>query len=879
MKRKKEGASLIVVIIVFMFVTTVSMAMLSMVAGNYKSRVVESKRIENLYASDSGLDVAYNIMAKTFDSATKYGYYKVQALKNLQGNSPIKPKYKDLEDDIKALEDRIEDFKKETPSETRTRTKINNDIKETNDMITESRSLEQILLNEEFKRGFRNFISQSLEHGENEADPATSDNLKYSIENYKVFDVSVSETNYSNIKFADKTVNFGIDNTKNVQPKLELGELRLVSGTSETKEYQLDGLNKKIEIITTPQQKYSDITVKATFNTEKFNGDNVLNGTNERKVQETFDMIVPNFNEAYYQEAASEMNEYLATKDRALTVHGNMNITGADNFTVNNGEIFVEGRTPTVGVENARSYEKYNGGIMVANSKDVKFTDNVITRNSFNIRSDANVTIGKNLYGRNVYLGGKYYSDDLSDRFMKGLDEVAVNSQLYVNSGDNDDMTEGQIIIDNDLALKAQMSEKSERSEISVKDFYGVNDKNIKIKDADGNLVDNRDAYGNIVNKVKSSSSIIVNASETDNSKIEIKNSAYIMGTAHINTNEKDTDSSNQYQTGESGAVKGNYIAYSVPLDELKETEQFFSYYDPLKLLDKVWNDTTKKIEDADVFDRANHFSKYWTNEIGKSHNPDTGGIVWPENKGNIWSVGAIVYKTGENKTILGSHYMSDLEEENVDPTDKNVGAVYNKQTEFAKKVYRFNQEATKSYDYDYEKSTDFTDLVKTGNIASEPSYQLEKQNNKGEYAIFNGDDTKEIKIVRSTASVDSIVNNTTDIVISVSNKGTAADPKYVLSSVIVTAGKLSIGDGITINGCVIVDGDLNINQKNVTINYDPRVIESVQAKNSAIFKTVFGGWIIPPDNNNSINNDSGTLASAYDLSHFLEKKLWQIKK
>ena len=81
MKRKKQGASLIVVIIVFMFVSTVSVAMLSMVAGNYKARVAESKRVENLYASDSGLDVAYNIIGKTFDAATKYGNLKLIALK------------------------------------------------------------------------------------------------------------------------------------------------------------------------------------------------------------------------------------------------------------------------------------------------------------------------------------------------------------------------------------------------------------------------------------------------------------------------------------------------------------------------------------------------------------------------------------------------------------------------------------------------------------------------------------------------------------------------------------------------------------------------------------------------------------------------------
>ncbi|AWK49723.1 hypothetical protein DIC82_00825 [Clostridium beijerinckii] len=859
MKRKKEGASLIVVVIVFMFVTTVSMAMLSMVAGNYKARVMESKRIENLYASDSGLDVAYNIMAKTFDAATKYGYYKVQALKSPEGNSDSidnDNKYKDLEADIEALKANIVNLKNEEPSETRSRKDINDDIEEKNNLITESKNLEQLLLNEEFKRTFRNFIAQSLENGENEPAP---DKLRNSIENHKFFDVGIRGTNYNDIQFTDKTVDFGINNN-NAAPTLTLTQIHdpiVVSGTSEIKRISISqGHHKAVEITITPEQKYENITVTSNFYTEKFNGNtNSSNRTNERDVVETFDMVIPNFDDVYYQEAASDMNQYLATKDRALTVHGNMNVTGADNFTVNNGEIFVEGETPNVGADTTRSYKKYNGGIMIANSKNVTFNDNVITRNSFNIRNNAEVTIDKNLYGRNVYLGGKYYRDDLT----KGLNELAVNSKLYVNRGEKEDATKGQIAIDNDLAFKAQ------NSQIYIKDFYGINDKNITSKNA----------YGNLVDKVKSSSSIIVNTNDNE-SRIDINNSAYIMGTAHINTNERD-ESTNQYQTGESGAVIGNYIAYSVPLDE---TEQF-GYYDPLQLVDKVWNTETNKFEEATVFDKANHFTDYWNREIdkGQGHTPNTGGIIWPKNldgsinSGSIWSSGAIVYEIGGNKNVLRSHYISDLE------NDDGTGAIYNKQAEFAQKVYRFNQEATKKYDYDYEKLTDFSDLVNTHNIASDTSYELDKQNNKGEYAIFNGDDTKEIKIEKSTDGVEKIdINTTNDIVIYVTNKGTDLAPKYDLSSVIVTAGKLSIDEDITINGCIIVDGDLNINKSDVTINYDSGVVERVQAKNSGIFETVFGGWIIPPDNN-SIDADIGNLASSYDLSHFLEKKLWKIRK
>lgn len=841
MKRKKQGASLIVVIIIFMFITTVSMSMLSMIASNYKARVMESKRIENLYVSDSGLDVAYNIIAKTFDSATKYGYYNVQKLKSSNGNtdSPNDTTYKNLEDDIKKLKNDIETLKNESPTELRTRKKINGEIKIKNNLIDELKNLQQLLLNEEFKRTFRNFIYQSLEGRENEV---ALGKLQDSINNHKFVEVDIDSNN--NIKFTDKIVDFNINN--NVTPTLSLTSINNpinISGNLETKNISTPYHNK-INITVTPQQKYENITVTSNFYTEKFNGNNNYNGnrTNERTLQETFDMVIPNFKDIYYQEIYSGMHQYLATQDRAITVKGNMNITGANNFLVN-GEIFVEGNAPdnNVTVGN-RSFEKYNGGIMIANSNNVNFNDNVITRNNFNIRNDAVVTIGKNLYGRNVYLGG-----DLS----KGLNEPATKSTLYVNKGDNSDDSKGQIIIDNDLALKA------EDSQIYVKDFLGINDKNIGDKDKTGKLV----------NKVKSSSSIIVNTS--DNSKIDINNSAYIMGTAHINTNETSDDPTNEYQTGESGAVKGNYIAYSVPLND---AEGFF-YYDPLQLFDTING------EKANVFDKSKHFTNYWQDQINndQADTLNTGGIILPHksdgtvNNDNIWSLGVIVYEVSNkdgniSKKVIGSHYMQEQEQ--------SGGIIYNKQTEFAKKVYRFNQDATKSYDYDYEKLTEFSDIVETSKILSDTSYVLNNQNNKGEYAIFNGDSTKDIKIEQSTDGIEKIQDN----VIYVSNKGTTSNPKYNLNAVIVTAGNLSIDDNITINGCLIVEGNLNIDKQNITVNYDPEVIERVQAKNSEIFETVFGGWIIAPDYT-SIDSTNKNLQSSYDLSRFLQKKLWKINK
>jgi len=82
LKNNKKGSTLITTVIILMFITTVSLATLSMVSTNYYGRVGESKRIQNLYGSESGLDTTYNIINKTVTAANYYGNKRVEKLKN-----------------------------------------------------------------------------------------------------------------------------------------------------------------------------------------------------------------------------------------------------------------------------------------------------------------------------------------------------------------------------------------------------------------------------------------------------------------------------------------------------------------------------------------------------------------------------------------------------------------------------------------------------------------------------------------------------------------------------------------------------------------------------------------------------------------------------
>lgn len=876
MRRKRQGASLIVVVIIFMFLTTVSTAMLSMVLGNYKARVVESKRVENLYASDSGLDVTYNVIGKNFDAAVKYGYYEVVTLKNGTNRGPNNEKYQDINEDMRRLNEDIDskntaiNTAKNNPNDHSTNVSyLENERAKKRALISEDEKIQQILISEEFKRAFNNFI-QKIDSTTDENVP--SNQLKELIKYHSYINMrSINDKNINQNNKPEMTVDFDIKDKEgnSVSPNFDPVEISAQNIAYDSAHpvgitASNGGHYETVTIYPLLKQGYYNISVTSSFYSEKLTGDsNDSPKTNERKIKANFRLSVPELSDIYNQEAGGDIQKYLATQGRAITVDGNMNLSGVDGFSVTNGEIYVGGTTPSSVHVSNRSYEKYSGGIMVYNSSNINFNEDVVTRNTFNLRSDSNVTIGGNLYGGNIYVGGNIY--DSSDVNNNNLNQSADNATLNINN--TKDSTKGKVIIDNDLGLKAT------NSNITIKDFFGVNDKNIT---AAGNPTD---YDGKPVDRTKSSSSIIVNSND-DSSNIAIKNSAYIMGTAHINTNETDTDSSNEYQTGESGAVKGNYVAYTVPLDATES----LAYYNPLQLLDE-----------PDVIKKAKHFSDYWNAEIGKNHYPDTGGIQLPitenadgtVNTSNIHTTGALVYQLNGKKRVVGSTYnlVSDL--------NNPDSPVYKAQAEFASKVYRFDQFATKPYDYDRTMVTDFTALADTSKISSF-GYNLANENNNGEHAIFNGEN-KPLRITTSDESnTDEISSNSNNIVVEVAKKDVdKGTNSYTLNGVIVSAGDVSIDSNITINGCLIVGGNLNIigggsDIKNITVNYDQGVIERVQAKNPDLFKAVFGQILVDDtdDTQNSNNTDSSTdsttndsASTNYDLKYFLEKKIWKIIK
>lgn len=137
MKRKRKGSALLTVILVFGILVTVGTAVMTVSLSDVKLRSNESKRVQNLYESESGLENVYGIFSKSVDEAIKTGNEKVKI-------------------EIEALNSRIVTEKdKFTNNETYNKDLIDDegDVKE---------EYIKALLNSTFKEAYKNYLINEI---------------------------------------------------------------------------------------------------------------------------------------------------------------------------------------------------------------------------------------------------------------------------------------------------------------------------------------------------------------------------------------------------------------------------------------------------------------------------------------------------------------------------------------------------------------------------------------------------------------------------------------------------------------------------------------------------------------------------------------------
>ncbi len=559
---------------------------------------------------------------------------------------------------------------------------------------------------------------------------------------------------------------------KYIKSILESGTLEFESAVDNKKD------TFKIEI---PEKGYEfkkddSITIKVNSIFESAEGEL----KNKKTISTTFKVVAPEYNSKI-----TLISIHPIFDGKAIIADGNMNIESLVNKSVVNisGDIWIKGNN-NLGEKPEYTFEKYIGGIKLDNTS-FNINGDIYTANTYHLNNNAQSTVNGDIFAKNIYVGKSINSN--------------VSKSNNVTFGNN-------VIVNNDLALNAT------NSNIVIKNnFYGINDKTVK-KVVDFSTAD----------KDLNSSSIIVNdISKT--STITVNKDSYIMGVAYLNATD---ESGNKYQTGESVAVKGNYLAYTDVEDLLNgATNVTLKYYSPLQLLES-------KNGQSDAAMKANYFSDYYSKNNSYSFND--GGVKL---KGIVKSVGASV------KDSKGNVQKSNI-------SDSDISIVNEKRNEFARNVFAMG-DATgyeNLYDGQEVKRTvdNQIDFSKISSVENKPF------NTSEGIVILKGKQNDNIKIKDNKYNGQTI------------NKG-----------LIITNGDITIEGEFNFTGNIITTGNIILKgegEKNIT--YDPQVVRSILALNHDLLKDIF---VKSQGDREEVKVTSAS--ELYSVDKFLTKSLWRIVK
>jgi hypothetical protein len=560
-------------------------------------------------------------------------------------------------------------------------------------------------------------------------------------------------------------------------------------------------------------KKKIDITVQSTFETKGEKNKNM------KTIEAKFIVQAPDYKDIDVIngtdiELSPVYNGKIITADGDMTAEGDITTSG---------DIWVKG---TDDGNNFTNYflDKYKGGVMLNGGKLLSASGNIFTSKTVNI-NESKVGVGSgNIYSSNTYLSGNKNNSDKTD--SKDLLEI-----------------NGDLITNNDLTFD------SPGSSATMTNYYGINDKNIDERD-------NPDL------EARESSCIIVN---NTNATLTINNDAYIMGVAYIDTKEK-------YQTGESVAIKGNYVAYTDPGTNEK---LILKYYNPLQLIEFTDQNST-------VQDKATHFVNFFKkeNESRKNDIEKANGI----NLKTVYSAGAYVDKDGVHENNIYNK-MSEIEGDenkigkkgefatNVLAMGSTFGFDGTEDSDFVKKVYNDEKAIRTVGRHDGESNHE--------NIASNAKYQVdfdeidEAKKEAGEMKEGFGKVVLNEHNETVTISAGKIIVGNTTIDLS--------KQKDDMIAFIVTNGDVVVdsSDGdVNFTGNIITSGNVTIKGSNkINLIYDQEVTKNIYAVNKECFNKIFINRLTDQKvHANPQGNEPGDL-SDYNDADYLKKGTWKLIK
>lgn len=523
--------------------------------------------------------------------------------------------------------------------------------------------------------------------------------------------------------------------------------------------------------------KVSNITIEVKSNFESTEGQL----KNKKTVSTKYSITAPDYNSEI-----TSINIYPVFDGKAITADGNMNVESLGNKSIVNisGDIWVQGNN-NLGNSPEYTFDKYIGGIKLDNTS-FNINGNIYTANTFHLNNLVNESsVNGDIYAKNIYVG------------------KSINSNV---SKLNNISFEKNVVVNNDLALNATNS-----SIVIKNNFYGINEKTTEVSTA---------------NKALSSSSIIVN--DTSNtSTITVNKDSYIMGVAYLNATD---ESGNKYQTGESVAVKGNYLAYTDVDDVLNgATNVTLKYYSPLQLLES-------KNGQSNAIMKADYFAEYYSKN-NNSYNFNDGGVSL---KKSVKSVGASVKDNQGN-----------IQKSNIN--DSDISIVNEQRNEFARNVFAMGD------------TTGLGDDLYDG---QEVKRQVSNQVNFNEIRKVQGssfDTTEGMVILKGNENENIEIENG-------KIKGTDIE---LSKGLIIANGDITIDGNFSFTGNIITTGNIILKgegEKNIT--YDPQVVRSILALNHDLLKDIF---VKSQGDREEVKVTSAS--ELYSVDKFLTKSLWRIVK
>ena len=397
MKRglKKKGSSLVAVLVICSIILVVASTMIGVATSNVRMRMNESKKLQNLYKADSGLEVVNNIILKDSEAAIVYAQQEMQNSGLVGGtisNTSDDEVYDSLNTEfqslfIKALlKSSVNGITVES-DKNQTRNNVEQDIKPVYDQEGEN-----IINNED---------------GDQISDTTVKSRLLYGLKNG--FYVSSINTESLNTTFVDAF--YGIDQAN--KPKIKILSATYNDSTRTIK-----------------------LTIRSSFSCAETSTTKL---PNKKVIETTFKITAPEYADIISRSNSTVASVIRAPYSNVLTVDGNLNVNSDLTLA---GNAWVKGDADTAASENQSIvFSKYNGGIKLAsgksfttNSAGEHYPGNIYTAGTFSLVNSSNVSLSGNLYSGNTYIGPSSTNDSSSRDNTMSLGDMITYNDLGINS-------------------------------------------------------------------------------------------------------------------------------------------------------------------------------------------------------------------------------------------------------------------------------------------------------------------------------------------------------------------------------------------------------------------------------------------------------------